>query len=67
MVFVTGDTHFPIDGDKLFKEQREFPFSTLQRTDYVIVLGDFGLFWRIDIFFKKPRIGAVAPAAEIYL
>ena len=46
MVFVTGDTHFPIDGDKLFKEQKGFPFSTLQRTDYVIVLGDFGLFWR---------------------
>ena len=46
MVFVTGDTHFPIDSDKLFKEQRGFPFATLQRTDYVIVLGDFGLFWR---------------------
>lgn len=46
MLFVTGDTHFPIDGDKLFKEQKGFPFSTLQRTDYVVVLGDFGLFWR---------------------
>ena len=46
MLFVTGDTHFPIDGDKLFKEQKRFPFSTLQRTDYVVVLGDFGLFWR---------------------
>ncbi len=46
MVFVTGDTHFPIDGDKLFKQQEGFPFLTLQRTDYVIVLGDFGLFWR---------------------
>ena len=46
VVFVTGDTHFPIDGNKLFKEQSGFPFSTLQRSDYVIVLGDFGLFWK---------------------
>ena len=46
MVFVMGDTHFPIDGNKLFKEQSGFPFSTLQRSDYVIVLGDFGLFWK---------------------
>ncbi len=46
MIFVTGDTHYPTDAGKLFAPQEGFPFATLQRTDYVIVLGDFGLFWR---------------------
>ncbi len=46
MVFVTGDTHYPTDAGKLFKRKKGFPVESLQKTDYVIVLGDFGLFWR---------------------
>ena len=45
MIFVTGDTHFPLDAAKLFKSRKGFALSKLQRTDYLIVLGDFGLFW----------------------
>lgn len=47
MIYLTGDTHIPIDIDKLscksFPEQRE-----MTRSDYVIVLGDFGLLWKKD-------------------
>ena len=43
-VFVTGDTHIPIDVKKLnsdnFLEEKE-----LTKDDYVIVAGDFGLLW----------------------
>ena len=43
-IFLTGDTHIPIDVSKLdivnFPEQND-----LTRNDYVIVLGDFGLLW----------------------
>ncbi len=46
MVFVTGDTHFPIDSSKLFKSRKGFALSKMTREDYVIVLGDFGLFWK---------------------
>lgn len=46
MIFVTGDTHFPIDSDKLFKSRQGFVLSKMTREDYVIVLGDFGLFWK---------------------
>lgn len=45
MVFVTGDVHFPTDAGKLFKRRKGFSFPALRRTDYLIVLGDFGLFW----------------------
>lgn len=45
MIYLTGDTHIPIDVSKLkvknFPEQRK-----MTRNDYVIVLGDFGLLWR---------------------
>lgn len=47
MVFVTGDTHYPIDSAKLFKNKHEFVRSRLTRKDYLIVLGDFGLFWTL--------------------
>ena len=44
MIFVTGDTHIPIDieklGEKLFPEQK-----AMTRNDYVIVCGDFGGIW----------------------
>lgn len=48
MVFLTGDTHIPIDIDKLdFPEQEQ-----MTREDYVIVLGDFGLLWHWDKTFE---------------
>ena len=47
MIYLTGDTHIPIDIDQLscksFPKQRE-----MTRSDYVIVLGDFGLLWKKD-------------------
>ena len=50
-IFLTGDTHIPIDLEKLaqnhFKEQKE-----LTKEDYVIVLGDFGLYWHDNDAFK---------------
>ena len=47
MIFLTGDTHIPIDIDKLSK--KNFPLQkNLTRNDYVIVLGDFGLLWKRD-------------------
>lgn len=43
-IFLTGDTHIPIDIHKLsnsvFKEGKE-----LTKDDYIIILGDFGLLW----------------------
>ena len=46
-IFLTGDTHIPIDTNKLnsshFPEQKN-----LTRKDYLIVLGDFGLLWHED-------------------
>lgn len=46
-IYITGDTHIPIDINKLnakeFPEQKE-----LTREDYVIILGDFGLYWHND-------------------
>lgn len=48
MVFLTGDTHIPIDADKLdFPEQEQ-----MTRDDYIIVLGDFGLLWHWDATFE---------------
>ncbi len=46
MLFVTGDTHYPIDAGKLYKSKTDFALSKLQRSDCLIVLGDFGLFWK---------------------
>lgn len=47
MIYLTGDTHIPIDIGKLscksFPKQQEMTHS-----DYVIVLGDFGLLWKKD-------------------
>ncbi len=44
MIFVTGDTHIPINVRKLdkknFKEQKE-----LTKNDFVIICGDFGGIW----------------------
>jgi len=44
MIYVTGDTHIPVDIQKLktelFPEQRQ-----LTKSDYVIICGDFGGVW----------------------
>lgn len=44
MIFITGDTHIPIDIEKLNEEN--FPESKkLSKEDYVIICGDFGGVW----------------------
>lgn len=44
MIFVTGDTHIPLDISKLNSEQ--FPQQKeLTKNDYVIICGDFGGVW----------------------
>ncbi len=44
LIFITGDTHVPIDieklNEKLFPEQK-----SMTRNDYVIICGDFGGVW----------------------
>ena len=44
MIFITGDTHIPLDISKLnsdkFPQQKE-----LTKNDYVIICGDFGGIW----------------------
>ena len=59
MIFVTGDTHFPLDAGKLFKSRKGFALSKLQRTDYLIVLGDFGLFWSKKSVYNKENLQKV--------
>lgn len=47
MVYLVGDTHIPIDIGKL--NRKNFPQQKyMNRNDYVIVLGDFGLLWKED-------------------
>lgn len=43
MIYITGDTHGPIDIHKLNK--RYFDDSNLTKDDYLIICGDFGLVW----------------------
>lgn len=54
MIFVTGDTHIPIDIKKLntsnFPEQKK-----MTKNDYVIICGDFGLYWKKDKEYKYWR------------
>ena len=51
MIFLTGDTHIPIDINKL--SSKNFPEGkALTKNDYVIVLGDFGLYWKNNDTFK---------------
>lgn len=59
MIFVTGDTHlsyFKEDAGKLFKRRKGFPIPALRRTDFLIVLGDFSLFWSKKSIFNKENI-----------
>jgi predicted phosphodiesterase len=46
MIYLTGDTHIPLDVDKLKKVP-----DNLTKSDYVIILGDFGLYWRNNEVF----------------
>lgn len=55
MIYITGDTHIPVDIKKLnskkFPEQRE-----LSENDYVIICGDFGGVWEnspSDLYWLK--------------
>lgn len=55
MVYITGDTHIPIDIGKLntkqFKEQ-----NVMSRSDFLIVCGDFGAVWdnsKSDFYWRK--------------
>lgn len=56
-IYVCGDTHFPHDGWKLtnrhWPEQRQ-----LNKNDYLIILGDFGMIWNAipdkeELYIKK--------------
>ena len=45
MIYGTGDTHTPIDIKKL--NSKNFPEEkTMTKNDYVIIMGDFGLWWK---------------------
>ena len=44
MIFVTGDTHGKLNSDKISKAI--FPLGeTLNKSDYLIIAGDVGLFY----------------------
>lgn len=48
MIYVTGDTHCPINIHKL--NAKNFPQQKdMTKRDYVIILGDFGLIWTRNI------------------
>ena len=42
-IFITGDTHMPIDKEKL--TARIFDHTGKTKNDYVIICGDFGGVW----------------------
>ncbi len=55
MFYITGDTHIPIDIDKLSSDS--FTKLSLTRNDYLIICGDFGGIWdnsqtRTDFLYK---------------
>lgn len=57
MIYITGDTHIPVDIEKL--NTKNFPQQKdLTKDDYVIVCGDFGLLWerewsKEELYWKK--------------
>ena len=55
MIFVTGDTHCPIDIHKLNKNN--FDDSQLTKDDYMIICGDAGFVWygrdKEDLWWQK--------------
>lgn len=44
MIYITGDTHIPIDVHKLFKKNWKEQ-EKLSKQDYLIICGDFGGVW----------------------
>jgi len=57
MIFVTGDTHIPIDIGKLSSKKWE-QGNSLTKNDFLIILGDFGLLWnnapdKEEIYWKN--------------
>lgn len=44
MIYITGDTHIPIDIEKL-NELNFTEYKNLTKNDYVIITGDFGAIW----------------------
>lgn len=54
MIYLTGDTHIPLDISKL--NTKNFPEQkNLTSDDYVIILGDFGLYWHEDKTYQHWR------------
>jgi len=55
MLFITGDTHIPVDISKL--NSRRFPAQKeLTKNDYLIICGDFGGVWdggREDLYWRR--------------
>lgn len=51
-IFITGDTHYDIDINKLrlksFQDKTGVDPRTLTKDDYVIVCGDFGILWFLN-------------------
>jgi len=46
MIYITGDTHGWIDYNKIMRlESNSFTGRKLKKSDYLIVLGDFGILW----------------------
>ena len=47
MIYITGDTHIPVDISKL--NSKRFPAQkSLSKDDYLIICGDFGGVWNND-------------------
>lgn len=44
MIFITGDTHIPVDIDKVFTS-KILANKSLTKNDYLIICGDFGGVW----------------------
>ena len=55
MIYITGDTHIPVDIDKL-NEMNLPEQSSMTKNDYVIICGDFGL------LFNYKETGNAVPA-----
>lgn len=57
MIYITGDTHMPIDIRKL--NTKNFPEQkNMTKNDYVIIAGDFGLLWervydKLELYWKN--------------
>lgn len=54
MIYLTGDTHGQIDIKKITSKCWPEQFK-LSRNDYLVVLGDFGLYWRNDRTYEYLR------------